>query len=125
MKSIVIKVTKVRNCSRGDPSLISGRCGPGSDGVLSLRCCIRLRLVHCVVPWLRPDSQFAFWRPMHLMHKTLRMQALIFADVSCYVIKVSSPLLDHFSNPPAQRATIYTNVYATSGSLVKKYHPNN
>ena len=42
-----------------------------------------------VVLWLRPDSRLAFWRPVRLMHRTLRMQARIFADVRLRKEKVN------------------------------------
>jgi len=38
MKSIV---TQVRKRQRGDPSLISGRCGLASGRILSIRWCVR------------------------------------------------------------------------------------
>jgi len=102
MKSIVTRVTKVRKKQRGDPSLILGRCGLASDGVLSIRCCVwfvlrirccvwcvlrirccvRLRQMSCVGGWLRPDSRLAFQRQVRQTHRTHRTQSNIFADVA-------------------------------------------
>jgi len=33
-----------------------------------------------MIAWLSPDSRLAFWLPVRLMHRMLRMQAIIFAD---------------------------------------------
>ena len=88
MKSIV---SQVRKKQREDPSLISGRCGLASSGILSIRCCVwcvlrirfcvRLRQMRGVVGWLRPGSGCAFERQVRQMHRAHRTQSIIFADV--------------------------------------------
>jgi len=65
----------IRYCAQ---CILSHRCWVRC--VLSLRCCVRLGLVLCVVPLLYPDSRFAFWRLVSLMHRTLTRQAIIFDD---------------------------------------------
>ena len=75
---------------QGELFLISGRCSPVSDGVLStrcciwcilrIRCCVRLRQVHCLVGWLHPASQFAFQRQVRQTHRIHRTQSNIFTN---------------------------------------------
>jgi len=83
-------VTQVRKKERGDPSLISGRCGLASGSVLSIRCCVwcvlrigccvRLRQMRGVVGWLRPGSRFAFQHQVCQLHRMHTTQGIIFAD---------------------------------------------
>jgi len=53
-------------------------------------------------------------------------KGLEYNSLTCYIVKVSSPLLDDSSTTATESST-YTNlnVHATSTCLVKKYLPNN
>ena len=48
------------------------------------------------------------------------IKELEYNSLTCYIVKVSSPLLDD-SAPTGRESSTYTNVHATSTSLVKKY----
>jgi len=105
MKSIVTRVTTVRNKQRGNPSLISRRCRLASDGILSIRycvsfvlrirCCVNLHHVCSVVVLLRSDSQFAFQHQVRQMHRMHRTQDKIFADVPYIGIFTTLTLVTH------------------------------
>jgi len=52
------------------------------------------------------------------------IKELEYHSLTCYIVKVSSPLLDD-SSTTGREFSIYTNVHATSTSLVNKYLLNN